>query len=119
METFLTRWGKRRFSPPWGGLAAVVAVVVVGLFAAGHFFGGTAAPFEDQSAVIRIGVLAKRGPEQCLQMWSPTAEYLSDRIPGKAFEIVPLDFGQISSFVQQAIPSVLSSRQVRISLPTY
>jgi hypothetical protein len=42
----------------------------------------------DQTA--RIGVLAKRGTEKCMQQWSATAEYLSDAIEGYAFTIVPL-----------------------------
>ncbi|MCG6864633.1 MAG: PhnD/SsuA/transferrin family substrate-binding protein [Thiogranum sp.] len=43
----------------------------------------------------RIGVLAYRGHAQALRRWSPTAEYLSDRIEGCRFEIVPLDLGGI------------------------
>ncbi len=49
---------------------------------------------------IKIGVLAKRAPEICLKKWGPTAEYLSKRIPGKKFIVVPIDFGGIYSFVE-------------------
>ena len=31
---------------------------------------------------VKIGVLAKRGPEKCLEKWGPTAEYLTQTIPG-------------------------------------
>ena len=41
---------------------------------------------------VRIGVLARRGSEQALRMWSPTAEYLDSRLPGRHFVIVPIDF---------------------------
>jgi len=41
---------------------------------------------------IKIGVLAKRGHEQALKKWQPTAEYLSEKIPDRQFKIVPLDF---------------------------
>ncbi len=43
----------------------------------------------------RIGVLAKRGAEQCLKEWGPTADYLGDRIDGVVFEIVPLGYDRI------------------------
>jgi|GEM_PF-5471102 len=35
----------------------------------------------DATTTIKIGVLARRGPEACLQEWSPTAQYLSERMP--------------------------------------
>jgi len=50
----------------------------------------------------RIGVLAYRGHDQALRRWSPTAEYLSSRIPGFRFEIVPLDLGGIRSATHEA-----------------
>lgn len=55
-----------------------------------------------QDQVARIGVLARRGTGQCLQSWAPTAQYLSSRIPGYRFEIVPLDFDQVSEAVERA-----------------
>jgi signal transduction histidine kinase/DNA-binding response OmpR family regulator len=48
---------------------------------------------------LRIGVLATRGAEQCLKDWTPTAEYLTRRIPDYRFIIVPLEHNKI-------IPSV-------------
>ena len=51
--------------------------------------------------VVKIGVLAKRGPEICLKRWGPTARYLSTRIPAKTFVIVPIDFEQIYAFVEK------------------
>jgi ABC-type phosphate/phosphonate transport system substrate-binding protein len=60
-----------------------------------------AAQFEGEIASVKIGVLAKRGPEQALKMWFPTAQYLSERIPETPFEIVPLDFEDIYGFVEQ------------------
>ena len=49
---------------------------------------------------IRIGVLAKRGHEICLKKWGPTAEYLTDKIAGRQFVIVPIDYEEIYSFVE-------------------
>ncbi|MBW2608058.1 MAG: PhnD/SsuA/transferrin family substrate-binding protein [Deltaproteobacteria bacterium] len=62
------------------------------------FLMGTAAWGNTQ--VVKIGVLAKRGPEICMKKWGPTAEYLSKRIPGKKFVVVPIAFERIYSFVE-------------------
>jgi C4-dicarboxylate-specific signal transduction histidine kinase len=40
---------------------------------------------------VRIGVLAHRGQTEAMSRWALTASYLSARIPGYHFEIVPLD----------------------------
>jgi diguanylate cyclase (GGDEF)-like protein len=40
--------------------------------------------------VVRIGVLAHLGYESTLQRWLPTADYLSESIPGFSFQIIPL-----------------------------
>ena len=49
-----------------------------------------AVPAEGQA--VRIGVLANRGEQECLTQWAPTARYLTLRLPGREFTIVPLDF---------------------------
>lgn len=51
--------------------------------------------------VVKIGVLAKRGTEICLKKWGPTAAYLSGKIPDRQFIIVPIDFEEIYSVVEQ------------------
>ncbi len=55
----------------------------------------------DQSRRAKIGVLAKRGIDQCLAEWQPTADYLSQNIPGMAFEILPLDYQDIYKAVEK------------------
>ncbi len=47
-----------------------------------------------------IGVLAKRGKRSALARWQPTADYLSSRIPGHRFAILPLSFGEILDAVR-------------------
>jgi PAS domain S-box-containing protein len=42
-----------------------------------------------------IGVLAGEGEESALAQWSPTAQYLTQRIPEHRFVIVPLDRGRM------------------------
>jgi len=44
----------------------------------------------------KIGVLAKRGPVKALEQWQATADYLSEAVSGKTFEIVPLDFEAVN-----------------------
>jgi signal transduction histidine kinase/ABC-type phosphate/phosphonate transport system substrate-binding protein len=46
-----------------------------------------------------IAVLAARGEEKTLEMWTPTAEYLSAAIPGYAFHILPVDIDSIGPAV--------------------
>ena len=50
---------------------------------------------------VRIGVLAKRGTQQCLDQWSATAEYLSEKVPEHSFTILPLGFDEIQNAVDQ------------------
>ncbi len=58
-----------------------------------------AAPVQAADKPVKIGVLAVRGAEQCLKSWSPTAEYLSRRVPGYTFLILPLAHDQITASV--------------------
>lgn len=44
----------------------------------------------------KIGVLAKRGPVKAMKQWKATADYLTAKISGKTFEIVPLDFEAVN-----------------------
>ncbi len=53
------------------------------------------------SVELRIGVLAKRGRDQCLEKWTKTAQYLSDSIEGYNFKIVPLEFDEIIPQVEK------------------
>jgi len=67
--------------------------------------------------IIKIGVLAKRGPERCLSKWTPTAIYLTDKIPGHAFIIVPLDFEHIYDAVAaQEVDFILSNSSFYVEL---
>ena len=53
-----------------------------------------------QDDLVKIGVLAKRGKDRCLEKWSPTAEYLTNQIPEYTFIIVPLDFDEMHPAVK-------------------
>jgi len=47
------------------------------------------APAAHADQAVRIGMLAHRA--ESLKLWSPTAEYLTQRLPGYRFRIVPFD----------------------------
>jgi two-component system sensor histidine kinase TtrS len=47
----------------------------------------------------RIGVLANRGPEECLKRWQPTAQALTRRVRGAVFRIVPLPYDGIDAAI--------------------
>lgn len=44
----------------------------------------------------KIGVLAKNGPVKALKMWKATGDYLTQKIDGMSFEIVPLSFDEVN-----------------------
>jgi two-component system, sensor histidine kinase and response regulator len=68
-------------------------------------------------APIRIGVLAIRGPEQCLKSWEPTARYLSERILGENFVIIPLAHDQVAEVVRRGdIDFLLSNSSIYVEL---
>jgi len=66
--------------------------------------------FAQSPQEIKIGVLAKRGPERALQKWSATADYLSATLPDYHFKIVPLNFTDIhTSILGEQIDFVLAN----------
>jgi two-component system sensor histidine kinase TtrS len=48
----------------------------------------------------KIGVLAKNGPVEALQMWKATGDYLTAKLTGKTFEVVPLDFDKVDPAIR-------------------
>ncbi len=48
----------------------------------------------------KIGVLAKNGPVKALKKWKATGDYLSRKIDGMTFEIVPLGFDDVNSAIE-------------------
>ena len=50
---------------------------------------------------VKIGVLAKRGPVKALKQWKATGDYLTSKIQGKTFEIVPLDFDAVNPAIEK------------------
>ncbi|MDO9565772.1 MAG: response regulator [Candidatus Desulfaltia sp.] len=66
---------------------------------------------------VKIGVLAKRGIELCLEKWSPTAKYLTDKIPCKTFVIIPLEHEQVRLSVKKGeIDFILANSSFYVEL---
>ncbi len=71
--------------------ACLIAVILLAVMATGV----------NAAETFKIGVLAKRGPVKALQQWKATGEYLTAKIAGKTFEIVPLDFDQVNPAIEK------------------
>ncbi len=66
---------------------------------------------------VRIGLLAKRGSEIDVKLWTATADYLTARLPGHRFHLVPLDFTEIHDAVREAkIDFVLANSAFYVEL---
>ncbi|MCK4304637.1 MAG: PhnD/SsuA/transferrin family substrate-binding protein [Candidatus Eisenbacteria sp.] len=85
---------RRKEGPGWAGGLRLVAVLLA--LAMGHPAFG-----QDQASPIKIGVLARRGAERCLEKWTPTAAYLTGQIPECSFIIVPLGFEEVCPAVER------------------
>lgn len=48
----------------------------------------------------KIGVLAKNGPVKALKKWKATGDYLSQKIDGMTFEIIPLGFDDVNPAIE-------------------
>jgi two-component system, LuxR family, sensor histidine kinase TtrS len=98
----------------WRGLLAhlLLAWCLIWLFAPAAM-----ASEEHGSHEVRIGVLANRGPENAIAQWQPTADYLTARVSGYHFQIVPLSFEQIDRAVSNAeVEYVLTNPAVYVAL---
>lgn len=66
---------------------------------------------------IKIGVLAHRGSETALKMWTPTSDYLTKSIPRYSFSIWPLGFGEIRQAVERGeVDFVLTNSSIYVEL---
>ena len=71
----------------------------------------------ENSRPVRIGVLAKRGAERCLEQWGPTAEYLTTQIPDYSFDIRPLAHDKVGPAVKRGeVDFILANPSLYIEL---
>ena len=57
-------------------------------------------PVFSHGETYKIGVLAKNGPVKALKKWKSTGEYLTAKLAGKTFEIIPLSFDAVNGAIQ-------------------
>ncbi len=85
-----------------------VIVLIGGLFVA---------PGRAAGRHYEIGVLVDRSPEETVSQWAPVAWYLSERVPGASFSIVPLSYQDVrSGLAQDSISFVVANPAVCIQL---
>ncbi len=65
------------------------------LLAAAFYFQALPVLAQQETATVRIGVLAFRGHQQAMSRWQPMADYLNVNLPGIRFKIVPLNMQQL------------------------
>jgi PAS domain S-box-containing protein len=73
-------------------LMAAALLLLMAFFAAGTAAGA--------STPVRIGVLAHKGTDICRDMWEPTMDYLEMALPGRRFDLAPLNFEEIEPAVR-------------------
>jgi len=77
------------------------AAVLLGCLLGGCFcFCCQAQASKLKSETISVGVLAKRGKDNCFKQWQPTIEYL-ERASGYSVQLLCLDFDEIPYMVQE------------------
>src|SRR5262245_52163727 len=60
--------------------------------------------------VVKVGVLAKRGDKNAVEMWGPTVEYLNEAVPGYNFQLAALDFHEfIESVAHDEVQFVIGN----------
>ncbi len=95
-----------------------LAALFLCLFLPVSLFAATAQPAE--STEVKIGVLAMRGKEKCMKQWRATAEYLHEKIPGRTFTIVPLDFNEMDAAVkEQQVHFTITHPAMYVSLESH
>lgn len=50
---------------------------------------------------VTVGVLAYRGTETAIRMWTPTVDYLSDTVTGHRFRLLPLSLEEVAAALDQ------------------
>ncbi|OGR16286.1 MAG: hypothetical protein A2X81_14090 [Desulfobacterales bacterium GWB2_56_26] len=66
---------------------------------------------------LKIGVLATRGVDHCRRSWTPTADYLTGKIAGRTFVIVPLPHERVAASVRaNEVDFILTNSSLYVEL---
>lgn len=80
---------------------------IVGLFITG--FSADSCASNSANEVI-VGVLAHRGNDSAINMWTPTIRYLNEEISGKEFHLLPLDLtGMLDAVERHKVDFILTN----------
>ncbi len=80
-------------------LFALLAVLTIGAIPAGVRADAPAPRAMTEDRLVLIGVLSHRGDARTRSIWQPTADYLSEQVPGYRFAVMPLEFAGVGSAV--------------------
>lgn len=58
-------------------------------------------PAEADTAEYRLGALGFRSPEQTLERWQATADYLTEALPDARFRVVPMDYPEMETAIAE------------------
>lgn len=73
--------------------------------------------FYVQAAEVRIGVLTLRGQEKVAEAWVEMIRYLNETLPTHRFELVPLDFDQVTlSARQRSVDFIIANSSFYVEL---
>ena len=49
---------------------------------------------------VTVGVLAHRGADAAIEIWTPTVDYLSEQVDGREFQLLPLDLQEMRAALE-------------------
>ncbi len=99
---------------------AIAGLLAAFLFSVILYYPLTYADAQERGTPVKIGVLAYRGADHALSMWTPTANYLSAQLPSYCFIIVPLKFEEINPAVQKGeVDFILANSSIYVELENY
>lgn len=108
MKSIRLRCGISGRPPSLFRLAAglLVSVFVGGLIVPAACLGVTAqvpekTPFTLDGDIVKVGVLAHRGRELCVDQWKPHMLFLTGNVNGYQFEMIPLGFDEVEPAVRR------------------
>lgn len=56
----------------------------------------------EQKQTVKIGILANRGIDKCIELWQPTINHLNKELPKYSVQLVPLTYSNIDSVINKA-----------------
>lgn len=99
-------WGKHLYimlKLSQGFLVRLAKAVIVGSLLVLPVRMVAGAPVPDELVQVKIGVLAFRGKGIALARWQPTADYLTAKLPGYQFSIIPLTLPETEQAIKERL----------------